>query len=1027
MSILKNCIRKWEAQLHKIKLSLLPEINMNYCHQKIALFIFGLLVISCQEKTNISTEEILSTFQIEEGFQIELVASEPLISDPVAMAIDENGRMYVLEMHGYPIDVEGSSVVKILKDTDGDGIMDESKIFHKGLIVPTGIMLWKKGILVTDPPNVLYLEDSDGDDVADKIEIILSGYALSNPQHNVNNPIYGLDNWIYLADDGTINSKDYGDIFGDKGEEVHFPRHPDAPKLPRNANGLNTRFNPDNLSLEMLSSKSQFGHTFDQWGHHFVTSNGAHLFHEVMGANYLLRNQNLVMSSTRQYVPDYGIGFEIFPITENPEHQLLTDVGAITSSCGVTWYLGDLFPKIYQSVTFIAEPTHNLVHTDIVYDKGATFGSKNQFKNREFLASTDGWFRPVNFYNGPFGELYMVDFYRKIIEHPEWLSEEVINSGDLTAGSDQGRIYRIVYKGYKYGDKANNEKISLSDLADEELIAKLKNQNIWWRRNTQRLIVDRQQKTIVPPLKNFINETNSSVGLIHGLWTLEGLHEFDKSLLLTALEHPEGGVRENAIKIAELHRDEFVELEDILISMANDPDPKVRFQILCTLGYYESDKSQKAREQLLFTDIEDTWTQVAALSASYQDELSLIKEASIAIGMKSTKEMKSFFKNLGKTIGKQGNAIMINKFFEIVLANQASQNSWWQAASIGGLSQTIDNDLEYSINKSAINSLEGLFTEHTDPDLRSKSLEFLNTMGHFKNNKTLANKAHSIAFDKKFSPDFRSDAVKVISWSSAEDNLSLFQKLLNFNEPVQIQKTAIWALGKTKGVASCSLILELWKTFAPEVKVEAIKVFMVSDERKELLLEAIQSSKIQQSSIGWSASVQLLNSKNDSIRKFARSILQGNQTSADAVWLDYQAVLSLKGDINNGQDVFKQSCAVCHQISGMNGTNYGPDLAEVRNRNKAGILVDVIKPNKSIADGFELWMIKEKNNDLQSGIISQEGVNSITLRNILGEENVILRADIESISASEYSAMPESLHTQINHQDMADLLEYLKN
>ncbi len=1000
---------------------------MNYYHQKIALFILGLSVISCQEKTKISTEEIISTFQIEEGFQIEIVASEPLISDPVDMEIDENGRMYVLEMHGYPIDVKGSSVVKILTDLDGDGVMDKSKIFFEGLIVPTGIMLWKNGILVMDPPNVLYLEDSNGDDVADKKEIILSGYALSNPQHNVNNPIYGLDNWIYLADDGTVNSKGYSDLFGDKGEEVHFPGHPGAPKLPRNANGLNTRFNPDKLSLEMLSSNSQFGHTFDKWGHHFGTSNAAHLFHEVMGANYLLRNQNLVMSSARQYVPDYGIGFEIFPITQNPEHQLLTDVGAITSSCGVTWYLGDLFPEIYQSVTFIAEPTHNLVHTDIVYDKGATFGSKRQFQNKEFLASTDGWFRPVNFYNGPYGELYMVDFYRKIIEHPEWLSEEVINSGDLSAGSDQGRIFRIVYKGYNYEDKAINEKMPISDFTDEQLIAQLKNPNIWWRRYAQRIIVDRQQKSIVPIVKNFINETNSSIGFVHGLWTLEGLHEFDESLLIMAFEHPEVGVRENAIKIAELHRKEFAELEDILISMVNDLNPKVRFQILCTLGYYESDKSQKAREQLLFKDIEDTWTQIAALSASYQDELSLIKEASAIIGATSTQEMKTFFKNLGKIIGKQNNATMINKFFEIILADRSHQNSWWQAASIDGLSQTVDNDLEFSLNKSAIISLEDLFAENTDSDLRSKSLKLLHTMGHFKNNKTLAKKAHSIAFDKNLNPDFRSDAVKVLSWSSTEDDLSLFQKLLDYTQPIQVQKTAIWALGETKGIASCSIMIEQWKTFVPEVRDEAVKIFMVSDERQELLLEAVQSSKIQQSSIGWPRTVNLLNSKNDSIRKFARSILQGNQTSADAVWLDYQATLSLKGNIKNGHSIFKQSCAMCHQISGKDGTKYGPDLSGIRNRNKAGIMIDVIKPNKSIADGYELWMVKEKNNDLQSGIILQEGVNSITLRNILGEENVILRDDIESISASEYSAMPEGLHNQINHQDMSDLLEYLKN
>ena len=239
-----------------------------------------------------------------------------------------------------------------------------------------------------------------------------------------------------------------GTFLGDEGDEIHFPNHPDANRLPVNANDLNTKVDLRNNRLAMLSGKSQHGHTFNQWGHHFNTVNWSHIYHEVLAANYIGRNQDLELPDAMQYVPDYGIGFELYPITQNPEHQLLTDVGAITSACGITWYLGDLFPKDYQEVIFVAEPTHNLVHTDIVYPKGATFGSERQLEQQEFLASTDGWFRPVNFYIGPDGALYVLDFYRKIIEHPEWISEEVLNSGELYAGMDQGRILRITPKGY---------------------------------------------------------------------------------------------------------------------------------------------------------------------------------------------------------------------------------------------------------------------------------------------------------------------------------------------------------------------------------------------------------------------------------------------------------------------------------------------------------------------------------------------------------------------------------------------------
>src|SRR3989337_2589165 len=168
----------------------------------------------------VPANEAVRTFELEPGFKIELVAAEPLIADPVAMEIDENGNMYVVENHGYPLDKTKTSKVKLLRDTDGDGQMDISTIFADTLMMPTGVLRWKNGILVTDAPHVLYMEDSNGDGKADIIEIMLTGFALSNPQHNVNSPILGLDNWIYLAHERAVGSQVYNAKFGDKGREI---------------------------------------------------------------------------------------------------------------------------------------------------------------------------------------------------------------------------------------------------------------------------------------------------------------------------------------------------------------------------------------------------------------------------------------------------------------------------------------------------------------------------------------------------------------------------------------------------------------------------------------------------------------------------------------------------------------------------------------------------------------------------------------------------------------------------------------
>jgi len=204
----------------------------------------------------------IKTMQLEEGFRIELVAAEPDIVSPIAMDINENGRIFVVEMPGYPLDTRPTGRIKLL-EIGRDGRIARSTVFADGLVLPTGVMRWKRGILVTAPPDVLYFEDTNGDGKADRREVVLTGFAFSNPQHTVNTPIYGLDNWIYLAHEGPAEAIIFKETFGDRGSEIRFPGKPNAPTL-RPAR-LAVRFRPDTLRLEPLSGRTQFRHAFDAW------------------------------------------------------------------------------------------------------------------------------------------------------------------------------------------------------------------------------------------------------------------------------------------------------------------------------------------------------------------------------------------------------------------------------------------------------------------------------------------------------------------------------------------------------------------------------------------------------------------------------------------------------------------------------------------------------------------------------------------------------------------------------------------
>src|SRR5690625_133677 len=313
------------------------------------------LMAGCTEESRYSRpEEILSTFEVAEGFQVELLAMEPLISDPVAMEIDEQGRLYVVEMHGYPLDKSGSGTVKLLSDTDGDGMMDHAVTFADNLKFPTGVLRWKQGILVTDPPNVLYFEDTNGDGKADIRDTLLTGFAVSNPQHNFNTPILGIDNWIYISNEPAVTAKVYKEEFSDLGSEVHFYNRPDGPVLKQNAGGQRIRMKPDQMKLETTSSRGQFGQTYDPWGHHFLVSNANHIFQEVIQAPYLNRNPELLISHSTDNISDHGNAAAVYPITIDPEHQLLTDLGVFTSACGNVFYYGGLCPKEYENTIYVA-------------------------------------------------------------------------------------------------------------------------------------------------------------------------------------------------------------------------------------------------------------------------------------------------------------------------------------------------------------------------------------------------------------------------------------------------------------------------------------------------------------------------------------------------------------------------------------------------------------------------------------------------------------------------------------------------
>ncbi len=552
-------------------------------------------------------------------------------------------------MPGYPLDVSPSGKVKLLEDRDGDGRFDRVHVFADGLVLPTGVMRWKKGVLVTAAPDVLYLEDTDGDGRADVRTVVLTGFARSNPQHTVNSPIYGLDNWVYVAHQGPAGAVIYKDLFGDRGKPLTFPDAPD--RQPVDPKDSTVRFRPDTLEAEAIGGESQYGHSFDAYGRYFGNDNSHHLWHEVIGARYLQRNPHLLVRRVMHDVPDHGAAAQVFPITKRPNFELLTEAGEFTSACAPTLYLGGAFGGEYEGSVFEAEPVHNLVHRDVLAQAGPTFTARRGKPDREFLAAGDAWFRPVYFYVGPDAALYVVDYYRARIEHPEWTASDTQRDpSSMYAGQDRGRIYRVVRDTAGAGSRGRP---ALSSVPGEQLVPELWNPNAWWRRTAQRLLVSRADRSVVPSLMKAAADAPTGPGRLHAMWTLHGLGALDAVTITRALGDTDPGVRENAVLLAE-QNGSISGLDARLASLAADPDPRVRFQVLATLGSVHTPTATAAHEQLLFAELTDEWMQIAGLSAGSERAARYFERATTgadALTAEETEGHARFVRQVASVIG----------------------------------------------------------------------------------------------------------------------------------------------------------------------------------------------------------------------------------------------------------------------------------------------------------------------------------------------------------------------------------------
>jgi mono/diheme cytochrome c family protein/glucose/arabinose dehydrogenase len=620
--------------------------------------------LTIPEAPALSPEEEWKTFKIQKGFRVELVASEPLVSDPVAMTFDPQGRIWVCEMRGYMPDVNGTNekkpvgTISILEDSDGDGVMDKSSVWLDGLVLPRALCWTTDGLLVCENAKIWHCRDLKGTGKCDDRQVICP-YPEGNPEHSLNGLMPALDNRIYNAKEGL--------------------------RLHR-ADGKWLR--------EATVGRGQWGITQDDSGRLFYCPNTSLIRGDLLPCYF--PNQNTTPSLAN--VPLYKEQ-QVFPIRVTPgvNRGYLPDIlrpdGTLknpTANCGPVIYRGDNLPKEIYGDVFICEPAGNLVRRNVWTDPEHRY-SKNAYDKAEFLASTDERFRPINLYNSPDGTIYIVDMYRGVIQHRNFVTpflKQQILDRRLEQPRGMGRIWRIAHE--------STQKKPAPDLGKRtarELVRYLASANGWHRDMAQQLLVQRRDLSVVGDLEKLVQESENPRARLHALWVLEGLGKVNPEILLESIGDKSDDVRSTAVSLLKSFVRNQADPSTIqeLGALSKDKSDKVRMQLVFTLGLVNSPMADRAIEQTLKDAASNTSLLQSLLGGFTGNESEfLAARLSLPNWTKPEPWREKLIRSVASLLWKERNPLVVLRF-QHLLAEKTAEQQWQQVALLEGLLSTPPN------------------------------------------------------------------------------------------------------------------------------------------------------------------------------------------------------------------------------------------------------------------------------------------------------------------------------------------------
>lgn len=946
--------------------------------------------------------EALKTFRIQPGFRLEQVAAEPLIASPVAVAWDEHGRMFVVEMRGYSEDKEQRlSRIRCLTDANQDGVYDDATVFVDDLLWPTAIACWNGGILVADAPDLWFFRDTNHDLQADTKELWFTGFGTNNIQGLVNSLEWHFDQRLYGA--SSINA----------GSLRSLNRPDDQP--------LDLRGRDFSIDLKTRECRAecggaQHGASFDDWGNRFVCSNSDHLQQVLFEERYLARNPRHVVPATRSSIAVDGPQANVFRISPIEPWRIVRTrlrvagmvpgpvegggraAGYFTGATGSTVIRGSAFlPELHQQVV-IGDAGGNIVHRKKLEPAGTRFRAIRIDEESEFLASSDIWFRPVQFANGPDGGLYVIDMYREVIEHPDSLPPVIKKHLDLTSGRDRGRIYRIVPEGFR-----SSRTPDLGTMISAELIPLLGHPNYWHRATASRLIYERADTSLAPQLEAYVLDRQTpALGVIWGMYTLQGLAAIRESILLQGLQSSHPAVRRHAIRLAESRIPDSPNLVAALEKLNQDPSVEVRNQLAASWGFARDDDRTANLRQLI------------RLNCDQPDVLTYC------------------LSSLG-----QGAS---DVFLQLL-----RDRDWRGSPGAGRTLEELISILEFPPHDSPlVEILRELDNLPHEEDrllarlvcrlmLQIQSAAALPTIGDTRKlldsllQRSFQWGSQIVREESEASEDDQILAIRTYAFSPPEQLHALAGRLFKANASHHVKLSLFQTLEGFRDRETGQLLLETLSALTPVEKRTALGLVLRRMEWTDLLLSKIQTGEISPGQLDPVTLNSLRNHPNERLRQMAAACLDSPAAAdRESLLRTYQAAAFDRGSPQRGKEVYVRSCSGCHQIQDL-GTALGPSLPAIVQRGLDALLLGVLDPNRELNPQFENYVLTTVDGKVLAGMLTAESPQSVSIQAADGAITSIYRSQIDELRGTGKSFMPEGLEQQVDPAAMADLWAYLQN